>query len=184
MSEKVKRLIFDAAGLERTLARLAHEIVEKNRGVEGLALIGIRTRGVPLARRLAAKIAEIAGGRPVPVGILDITLYRDDYLMSLKTPKVRATDIPFEIHDRTLVLVDDVLYTGRTVRAAIDALLDHGRPARIMLAILIDRGGREMPVQGDFVGERVTTLSGEEVRVKLFDTDGLDEAVLVEAAND
>jgi len=184
VSERVKKLIFDSAGLERTLARLAHEIVERNRGVEGLALVGIRTRGAPLAHRLAAKIAEIERGRTVPVGILDITLYRDDYLTTHKTPKVRATDITFDMHDRTLVLVDDVLYTGRTVRAAIDALLDHGRPARIMLAILIDRGGREMPIQGDFVGERVTTLPGEEVRVRLSDTDGMDEAVLVETQND
>jgi len=182
LKEKIKNCIFDSAGLERTLARLAHEIVEQNRGSEGLALVGIRARGAPLAERLARKISSIEGGRNIPVGILDITLYRDDYLRSNKTPKVRATEIPFEINDRTLVLVDDVLYTGRTVRAAIDALLDHGRPARIQLAILVDRGHREMPIQGDFVGQKVVTLPGEEVRVRLMEIDGCDEAVLVEAS--
>jgi pyrimidine operon attenuation protein/uracil phosphoribosyltransferase len=167
--------------MKRTITRLAHEILERNRGIEGLALVGIRTRGAPLAERLAAEISRIEGGAAVPVGILDITLYRDDYLTSRKTPKVRATEIPFEIHDCNVVLVDDVLFTGRTVRSAIDALLDYGRPAQIQLVILIDRGHREMPIQGDFVGERVVTAPGEEVRVRLAEVDGADEAVLFES---
>ncbi|NQT34268.1 bifunctional pyr operon transcriptional regulator/uracil phosphoribosyltransferase PyrR [bacterium] len=184
VTEKLKQVIIDATGLERTLARLAHEILEANRGIEGLALIGIRTRGAPLAERLAKLISEIEHRGEVPVGILDITLYRDDYLMKLKTPKVRSTDIPFEINDRNLVLVDDVLFTGRTSRAAIDAILDYGRPARIQLAVLVDRGHREMPIQGDFVGKTVITSPGEEVRVRLKEIDNVDEVVLVETVND
>jgi len=184
VSEKVKQLIIDEAGFERTLARLAHEIVEANLGVEGLALIGIRTRGVPLAERLAKLISQIEGNKEVPIGILDITLYRDDYLMKAKTPRVRATEIPFQINDRNVVLVDDVLYTGRTVRAAIDALLDYGRPAKIMLAVLIDRGHREMPIQGDFIGRKIVTLAGEEVRVHMKEIDGADEILLVESVEE
>lgn len=184
MEERLKQCIFDARGLERTLARLAHEILEANRGLEGLALIGIRTRGVPLAERLARLISGIEQAAEVPVGILDITLYRDDYLMARKTPQVRATEIPFEIHDRNVVLVDDVLFTGRTSRAAIDAILDYGRPARIQLAVLIDRGHREMPIRGDFVGRELVTSPGEEVLVRLKEVDGKDEVVLVETRNE
>ena len=184
MTEKLKYRIIDTAGMERTLTRLAHEILERNRGLEGLALVGIRTRGAPLAERLARLISNIEGKKSVPVGILDITLYRDDYLMALKTPKVRATEIPFEINERNVVLVDDVLYTGRTARAAIDALLDYGRPARIQLVVLVDRGHREMPIQGDFVGKKVVTSPGEEVRVRLAEIDGCDEVVIVEEVDD
>jgi len=164
------------------LARLAHEILEANAGSEGLALIGIRTRGAPLAERLASLISSIEHGAEVPVGILDITLYRDDYLMARKTPRVRATEIPFGINDRNLVLVDDVLFTGRTSRAALDAILDYGRPATIKLAVLIDRGHREMPIQGDFVGKKIVTLPWEEVLVHLKEIDGQDEVILVEKA--
>ncbi|MCF7809581.1 bifunctional pyr operon transcriptional regulator/uracil phosphoribosyltransferase PyrR [bacterium] len=178
--EKLKQRIIDEQGLERTLARLAHEILEANPGTEGLALIGIRTRGVPLAERLAKLISTIENSADVPVGVLDITLYRDDYLTARKTPRVQATEIPFDIYNRNVVLIDDVLFTGRTIRAAIDAILDYGRPARIKLAVLIDRGHREMPIQGDFIGRRLVTLPGEEVRVRLREVDGKDEVVLVE----
>lgn len=183
MGERVKHRLADAAGVERTLARLAHEVVERNRGAERVALVGIRTRGAPLAERLAKLIGGIEQGRAVPVGILDITLYRDDFLMARKTPRVQATDISFDIRDRILVLVDDVLFTGRTIRAAIDAILDYGRPAKIQLAVLVDRGHREMPIQGDFVGMRVNSSPGEEVRVHVSEVDGADEVVLVEAAD-
>ncbi len=180
MGEQFKRRIADAVGMERTLARLAHQIVEKNRGAERVALVGIRTRGAPLAERLAKLIKGIDPQAQVPVGILDITLYRDDYLMSRKTPRVQATDIPFDLQDRVLVMVDDVLFTGRTIRAGIDALLDYGRPARIQLAVLVDRGHREMPIQGDFVGTTVITAPGEEVKVHLLEIDGEDGIDLVE----
>ena len=178
--EHIKARIIDEEGLERTLTRLEHEILERNRGAEGLAMVGIRTRGAPLAYRLAKKIAQIEGLTEVPVGILDITLYRDDFLISRKTPKVRATEIPFDIQEKTIVLVDDVLYTGRTARAAIDAVLDYGRPDRIQLAVLVDRGGREMPIQGDFVGKKVVVSPGEEVRVRVKEIDQVDEVVIVE----
>ncbi len=184
MTEKVRQQIFDAVGMERTLARLAHEILEANAGLAGLALIGIRTRGAPLAERLAALISGIEQAEEVPVGILDITLHRDDYLMARKTPQVRATEIPFGINDRNVVLVDDVLFTGRTARAALDAILAYGRPATIQLAVLIDRGHREMPIQGDFVGKKVVTLPGEEVLVCLKEVDGRDEVILVETSDD
>lgn len=178
--DRVKARIIDQSGMERTIARLAHEILERNRGAERVVLVGIRTRGVPLAYRLSRKIAEIEGLKEIPVGILDITLYRDDFFISRKTPKVRATEIPFDIQEQTVVLVDDVLYTGRTARAAIDAILDYGRPDRIQLAVLIDRGGREMPIQGDFVGKKVIVSPGEEVRVRVKEVDRVDEVVIVE----
>lgn len=184
MAEKIKQYIIDATGLERTLARLAAELVEANRGLKDMVLVGIRTRGAPLAERLAKLISGMENGEVVPVGILDITLYRDDYLMAKKTPRVRATEIPFEIHDKNVILVDDVIYTGRTSRAAIDAVLDYGRPALIKFAVLIDRGHREMPIQADFVGKTIITSPGEEVKVRLKEIDGKDEVVLVEAGDD
>jgi len=184
MGERVKHCIADNQGVERTLNRLAHEIVEKNRGAERIGLIGIRTRGAPLAERLSRIISEIEKGRTVPVGILDITLYRDDFLTARKTPQVQATEIDFDINDRVIVLVDDVLFTGRTIRAAIDAVLDYGRPAKIQLAVMVDRGHREMPVQGDFVGIRAVTAPGEEVRVHLREIDNEDEIVIMERTNE
>lgn len=180
MAERLKHQLADAAGVERTLARLAHEIVEKNRGAHRIALVGIRTRGVPLAERLAKLISSIEPATDVPVGVLDITLYRDDFLTARKTPKVQATDISFDLQDKVVILVDDVLFTGRTVRAAIDAVLDYGRPARIQLAVLVDRGHREMPIQGDFVGRTEITSPGEGVKVLLKEIDEVDEIQLVE----
>jgi len=180
LAEIIKRQIADQAHIDRILARMAHSILERNRGASNVALIGIRTRGAPVAYRLSKLIAEIERSGEIPVGILDITLYRDDFLVSRKTPRVRATEIPFDIGNRTLILVDDVLFTGRTIRAAIDALLDHGRPSRIQLAVLADRGGREMPIQADFIGLEVVTAPGEEVRVHLSEIDGADEILLVE----
>jgi len=171
MKKIVKAQLADEKGLDRSLTRLAHEILEKNRGVENLVLVGIRTRGVPLAKRLAQKIKTIEG-RDVPVGILDVSLYRDDF--KYKQPEVRVTDIPFSIDEKNIVLVDDVLYTGRTVRSALNALMDYGRPARIQLAVLVDRGHRELPIKADFVGKNVPTSIGEEVRVRVREIDGED----------
>jgi pyrimidine operon attenuation protein/uracil phosphoribosyltransferase len=151
---KIKTVIMDDKALNRTLSRLAHQIVESNRGVENLAFVGIRTRGVQIAERLIEKIEPLEGRR-LPLGMLDITLYRDDMLRKLKKPQVQQTDIPFDIDGKVVVLMDDVFYTGRTVRAALDALMDFGRPARIQLAVLIDRGHRELPIKADFVGQEV-----------------------------
>ena len=176
MEKVVKAQLADAKGLDRSLTRLAHEILEKNRGVENLVLVGIRSRGMPLAQRLAKKIDEIEG-KNVPVGILDVSLYRDDF--KYKQPRVRVTDIPFSIDNKNIVLVDDVLYTGRTVRSALNALMDYGRPARIQLAVLVDRGHRELPIKSDFVGKNVPTSIGEEVRVRVKEIDGEDGIWLV-----
>lgn len=172
-------LVMDEDRIGRTLARIAHEIVERNRGVEELALVGIRTRGVPIARRLSAKIAEITG-HTVPVGALDITLYRDDLMRHAVGPQplVRSTEIQFSIDDKTILLVDDVLYTGRTIRAALDALIDFGRPRAIQLVVLVDRGHRELPIKADYVGKNLPTSLRESVRVRLQETDGIDEVVI------
>ncbi len=181
MPDKIVERILDASSMKRTLARLASEIVEENDGSSKLALIGIRTRGAPIAERLAEMIANLGDGGTIPVGILDITLYRDDFAMSRKTPQVRATDIPFELNGRNIVLVDDVLYTGRTVRAAIEATLDNGRPDRIQLAVLVDRKEeREMPIQGDFIGKSVHIAPGQTIRVRVKEVDEIDEVVIVE----
>lgn len=177
-------VVMDGPRMARTIARIAHEIVERNRGIEELALVGIRTRGVPLARRLAAAIRDITG-IDVPVGVLDITLYRDD-LMRLTVgpqPVVRLTDIPFSIDDRRILLVDDVLFTGRTIRAALDALIDFGRPRAIQLVVMVDRGHRELPIKADYVGKNLPTSRREIVHVRLQETDGRDEVVLEEATN-
>ena len=182
-AETIKAEIMDAKGLDRTLARLAHEIVERNHGTENLAIVGIRTRGVPLAERLIAKITEFES-RSLPLGVLDITLYRDDLLKKMKQPRLQQTAIPFDIDDKVVVLVDDVLYTGRTIRAAMDALMDFGRPAKIQLAVLVDRGQRELPIYADFSGVTATAGAGEEVRVKLNSTDGQDGVYLVDAHPD
>ncbi|NLM96038.1 MAG: bifunctional pyr operon transcriptional regulator/uracil phosphoribosyltransferase PyrR [Halanaerobiaceae bacterium] len=174
----LKKKIVDADGIRRALTRIAHEIVERNRGIEDLVIIGIRTRGVPLARRLAEKIREFEGVE-VPVGILDITLYRDDLSMIAQQPIVHSTEIPFDISGKKVVLVDDVLYTGRTVRAALDALTDLGRPRVIQLAILVDRGHRELPIRADFVGKNLPTSRDEVVSVNLVEVDGEDSILLL-----
>jgi pyrimidine operon attenuation protein/uracil phosphoribosyltransferase len=169
----------DADRIGRTLARIAHEIVERNKGVDDLALVGVRTRGVPIAKRLARALKDITG-HEVPTGALDITLYRDDIMGASAgvTPLVRKTEIPFSIDGRTIVLVDDVLYTGRTTRAALDALTDFGRPKSIQLVVLVDRGHRELPIKADYVGKNVPTSRQESVQVKLRELDGVDEVVL------
>lgn len=174
-----KAQLLDEAGMRRALVRIAHEILEANKGVANLGLVGIRTRGVPIAQRLQKIIEDIESQR-VPTGILDITLYRDDLTTIAQQPIVRKTEIPFSIDDKVIVLVDDVLYTGRTVRAALDALMDLGRPARIQLAVMIDRGHRELPIRADFVGKNVPTAKAEQVQVHLKETDGEDRVVLVE----
>ncbi len=179
MDIKVKSALVDAAGFNRTITRLAHEIIERNRGTERLGLVGMQTRGVFLARRLAKKIEEIEQ-IALPVGVLDVTMYRDDYRTTLKQPGVQITEIPFDLYDMNVVLVDDVLYTGRTVRAALDALMDFGRPRRIQLAVLVDRGHRELPIKPDFVGKNVPTSMNEEVRVRMNEVDGEDAVLLVE----
>lgn len=172
--------IVDAEDLRRTVTRLAHEIVEKNRGIAGLAVLGIRSRGVPLAERLRQAIEKIEGERP-PVGSLDVTMYRDDVFKKSKKPQMRPTEIDFEISGKTVVLVDDVLYTGRTVRAALDAVIDFGRPRAIQLAVIVDRGHRELPIQADYIGQNITTSPGQEVRVRLQEVDGDDGVWLVTA---
>lgn len=163
--------------IRRAITRIAHEIVERNRGVDELVLAGIHTRGVPLARRLAEKIQEFEG-RAVPVGALDIGLYRDD-LASRSRPVVRSSQIPGDINGRNVVLVDDVIFTGRTVRAAMDALTDLGRPRLVQLAVLLDRGHRELPIRPDYVGKNVPTALREKVQVRLEEVDGCDEVVII-----
>jgi pyrimidine operon attenuation protein/uracil phosphoribosyltransferase len=161
----------DETAINRALVRISHEIVEKNKGVEDVALVGIRRRGVPLARRMASYISGIEGIE-IPVGVLDITLYRDDLSSLSSQPVVHKTEIPFNISDKKVVLVDDVIYTGRTVRAALDALADIGRARMIQLAVLIDRGHRELPIRPDYVGKNVPTSRDEVVKVKLEEVDG------------
>ncbi len=169
----------DSGQMEGVLRRLAGELTAQLQAGEEVVLLGIRSRGLPLAERLAA-LLRAGGGGPVPVGALDITLYRDDLTEMVGSPIVRPTEIPFTLKDRTVVLVDDVLYTGRTVRAALDALLDHGRPRRVLLMVLADRGGRELPIQADFAGIRVEVAPGQRVAVRVSEIDGEDR-VTVEA---
>ena len=173
----------DADRIARTLTRIAHEIVERNKGVDDLALIGVRTRGVHIARRLARSLKEITGD-DVPTGTLDITLYRDDLMRHAVGPQpvIRRTEIPFSIDDKKILLVDDVLYTGRTTRAALDALIDFGRPKGIQLVVLVDRGHRELPIKADYVGKNLPTNPEESVQVRLQETDGNDEVVLQQEA--
>ncbi len=170
----------DRARMARTLRRMASEIVEHHPGLSGVVLVGVRSRGVPLAARLARLAGDLAGGSTPPVGALDITLYRDDLTALGPQPILRGTDIPGSIDDRTVILVDDVLYTGRTVRAALDELIDFGRPARIELAVLVDRGRRELPIHPDYVGKQVTTRLDENVQVSVEEQDGSDRVVLLE----
>lgn len=174
-----KAVLMNRAEIGRALTRIAHEIVERNKGAENLALVGIHTRGVPLAERLAALIASFEGASP-PLGQLDITLYRDDLSEIALQPVVKKTDVPFDVRGRNIVLCDDVLYTGRTARAALGALTDMGRPAVIQYAVLVDRGHRELPIRADFVGKNVPTSRGEVVKVKLLPTDGEESVELLE----
>jgi pyrimidine operon attenuation protein/uracil phosphoribosyltransferase len=178
--QEPKALLMDENQINRALSRIAHEVIEKNKGLGEVALIGIRRRGVPLAQRLAAKLQEFEG-ITVPVGELDITLYRDDLTEITADPQVKRSLIDFELPGRVVILVDDVLYTGRTVRAALDALLDIGRPAQIQLAVLCDRGHRELPIRADYVGKNVPTARKERVEVSLVEIDGTDQVALFEA---
>jgi pyrimidine operon attenuation protein/uracil phosphoribosyltransferase len=174
-----KGQLMDAARIKRALRRLALEIIEREKGPDHLMLVGIRTRGVPLAERLAAKM-EALEGLHVPVGALDITFYRDDLSLIAPNPVVNKTTLSMDISGREIVLVDDVLYTGRTIRAALDHLMDYGRPKRVQLAVLIDRGHRELPIQADYVGKLVPTEENEVIKVMLAETDGIDQVLLVE----
>lgn len=179
MDFKLKSQIMDAAGIKRALSRLASQIVENNVGTADLLLLGIRRRGVPLAERIADRIAELEGQRP-PTGQLDITLYRDDLSTVGPSPVVNRTDIPVDVTDCIIVLVDDVLYTGRTIRAALDELIDFGRPRRVELAVLIDRGHRELPIQADYIGKILQTTDDEIVKVMLEEYDEEEKVVVVE----
>jgi pyrimidine operon attenuation protein/uracil phosphoribosyltransferase len=180
MPELGQKQLLGADDIRRAVARLAHEVVERNGGVDSLVLVGLRTRGIPLARRLQQRIREFEG-QEVPLGELDITLYRDDVYQ--RAPRaLKPTSIPVDIHDKTVILVDDVLYTGRTIRAALDALIDLGRPKAIQLVSLIDRGHRELPIRPDYVGKNVPTSRHEKVAVRLQEVDGVDEVVLIQAA--
>jgi pyrimidine operon attenuation protein / uracil phosphoribosyltransferase len=174
-----KAQVLDESGIERALTRIAHEIVERAGGIDGLALVGIRTRGVSLARRIAQRLQAIEGAI-VPVGALDITLYRDDLGLKAAAPVLRGTDISFPVAGRTLVRVDDVLYTGRTIRAALDAIMDLGRPRMIQLAVLIDRGHRELPIRPDYVGKNLPTSRREIVQVELREHDGQERVMIHE----
>ncbi len=178
----IKAKIIDEEGFTRTITRLAHEILEKNKGSKNIVLIGMRTRGVFIAERIRNKIREIEKFEP-SFGILDVTLYRDDFRTRLKQPEVSVTDITFDVNEKDIILIDDVLYTGRTVRAALDAVMDLGRPNTIQLCVLVDRGHRELPVKADFVGKNIPTSINEEVRVRLVEVDGEDAVYLVNAPN-
>ena len=178
-------VVMEADRIGRTLMRIAHEVVERNRGIEELALVGVRTRGVPIAKRIAANLLEIVNHQ-VPTGSLDITLYRDDLMRHTVGPQpvLRRTEIPFSIDDRRILLVDDVLYTGRTVRAALDALVDFGRPRAIQLVVLVDRGHRELPIKADYVGKNLPTSLRQSVQVRLAEIDGVDEVAIEEAPSE
>jgi len=178
----IKAKIIDEQGLARTITRLAHEIIEKNKGSKNIVLIGMRTRGEFLAERIKAKISEIENFEP-SFGILDVTLYRDDFRTRLKQPEISVTNITFDVNEKDIILIDDVLYTGRTVRAALDALMDLGRPNTIQLCVLVDRGHRELPIKADFVGKNIPTSINEEVRVRLKEIDGEDAVYLVNVPN-
>lgn len=178
ISLNTKALIMDEKAVQRAIVRIAHEIIEKNKGVENIVLVGIKTRGWPLAKRLANKIEEIEGSK-VPVFPIDITYYRDDYEKDVKDP-ISVESFDFNIKDKTVVLVDDVLYTGRTVRAALDAVVDQGRPNNVELAVLIDRGHRELPIRADFIGKNVPTSRNERISVLLEETDGMSQVIIKE----
>lgn len=174
-----KAHIMDQRAMDRAMVRIAHEIIERNKGVESLALIGIQRRGVPIAHRVAENIKQVEG-TTVPVGILDITLYRDDLSELAEHPIINDTDIPFAVNDKTIVMVDDVIFTGRTARAAMDAIIDLGRPRCIQLAVLIDRGHRELPIRADYVGKNAPTSLSELVAVNMKEIDGENKVVILE----
>jgi pyrimidine operon attenuation protein/uracil phosphoribosyltransferase len=174
------KVILTADDIRRTLARVAHEIIERNRSMSEMVLVGMRTRGVPLARRLAANVQNFEGTQ-IPVGALDISLYRDDLDTLDFKPVVNSTQIPIDIDRKTVVLVDDVLYTGRSARAAMDALIDFGRPASIQLAVLIDRGHRELPIRADYTGKNIPSARNEKIKVELMETDGRDQVSILPA---
>jgi pyrimidine operon attenuation protein/uracil phosphoribosyltransferase len=178
-----RNIMMTPEDIKRSLARVTHEIIERNKTIEHLILVGMRTRGVPLAKRLAANIEDLAGSR-IPVGALDISLYRDDLSSLNPQPTVQRTDIPVNIDDKSVVLVDDVLYTGRSARAAMDALIDLGRPRSIQLAVLVDRGHRELPIRADYVGRNMPSSRHEQIQVQLVETDDMDEVVIVKNSQD
>ena len=178
MSENGSRLVMDPVAIQRALVRIAHEILERNKGTAELALVGIRSRGIYLAKRIQRAIAEIEGSANIPFGVVDITLYRDDLDRGLQNPVVQGTDIPFPVGGKRILLVDDVLFTGRTIRAAMDALVDFGRPQSIQLAVLVVRGHRELPIRADYVGKNLPTSRREQVQVRLAEADGVDEVVI------
>ena len=175
----MNKLVLDSSSIERAIVRMAHEILEKNKGIESLALVGIQTRGVILANRLEKALEAVAKAE-VPVGILDINLYRDDLTKVSEQPIIHKTEINFDLDNKTIVLVDDVLYTGRTVRSALDALVDFGRPRKIELAVLIDRGHRELPIRADFVGKNIPTSEEEIVHVHFLESDKKEEVIVTE----
>ena len=179
-TETNERVVMDSQAIDRALTRVAHEVLERNKGTDGLALIGIRSRGVHIAERLRAKVASIENVE-VPTGIIDITLYRDDLSRSRQQPEVKGTYIAFPVDGKRVVLVDDVLFTGRTIRAALDALIDFGRPRNVQLFVLVDRGHRELPIRADYVGKNLPTAVNESVQVRLEESDGRDEVVIATA---
>jgi len=176
---KIKTKVVDSDGLDRILTRITHEILEKNKGSQNLVLMGMRTRGEFLARRIQNKLKTIDGA-DLPLGVLDVTLYRDDFRMRIKQPEVSVTDITFDINEKHIILVDDVLYTGRTVRSAMNAIMDLGRPDSIQLCILVDRGHRELPIRADYVGKNIPTSLNEEIKVRMTEVDEEDAIYLVE----
>lgn len=173
--------LMDSMDIQRSITRLAHEIIERNRGVDRLGVVGIRTRGVYVAERIVRQIREITG-HDMRHGVLDVTMYRDDFRSRKTGPEMQVTEIPFDIDSCTVLLVDDVLYTGRTSRAALDALMDYGRPSRVQLAVLVDRGHRELPIKADFVGKNIPTSSDESVQVRMDEVDSKDEVILIRGA--
>ncbi len=176
---QIKAQLLDEKGINRSLIRIAHEIIEKNKGVDNIAIVGIKTRGVPIAKRIANYIEEFEGVK-IPVGDLDITLYRDDLSEIYEQPNLNHSNIDFEVKNKTVILADDVIYTGRTVRAAMDGVIHLGRPRAIQLAVLVDRGHRELPIRPDYVGKNVPTAHNEIVHVKLLETDGEDRVIIAE----
>jgi len=180
---RIKSKAVDQEGLERIVTRISHEILEKNKGSKNLAIIGMRTRGEFLANRIAEKIKEIDNAE-LPLGVLDATLYRDDFRTRLKQPEISVSNITFDLNKKDIILVDDVLYTGRTVRSALNALMDMGRPASIQLCILVDRGHRELPIRADYVGKNIPTSQNEEIKVKMNEIDGEDAIYLIEVNNE